>query len=140
MLRQQGWHLGRLLRVCVSGHDSGVSADELHSARMNVRQYVLREIIQTTRLWTPSYHWWCRNLGVHSSLKTMTKNVTWALIPVKCSVFSWSLIEIEPKALPILALETKQTKTQHSVTPGCINALICSSLFMTRNGPGQDPD
>lgn len=127
MLRQPGWHSGRLLQVWVSGHESGVSADELHSARMNVRQYVLREIIQTTRLWTPSYHWWCRNLGVHSSLKTTTKNVTWAMIPVKCCfLIEFNRNRTESITHPCTGNKAKQntTKCNNTWVHQCIYLLI----------------
>lgn len=32
-----GWHSGGLLRIWVSGHESGISVYELHLARVDVR-------------------------------------------------------------------------------------------------------
>lgn len=71
------------MQVWVNGQESGISADEFRSERVNVRQWVLGEIIQTTRLWTLNYYQQSRNLQVHSVLKTMTENADWAERPMK---------------------------------------------------------
>ena len=45
----------------------------------------------------------------------MGENADWAERPMKVWALSWTFIEIELKSFLILAMKTKQNKTQHNI-------------------------